>query len=316
MMDNGEEETVVDHAIAWHQAVVRDEVDWEKLTQWLEADLRHRDAFNDVSMIDAAIDGDRESIRKLLPSDLASDEARPRVGRRWMIGSGIAAALAVAVALPILQSPDAAPAVYATDAGSAKAVTLADGSQIALSAASAVEIADHQHRIALTRGAAVFDIRHDPSRQMTVTAGPYRIIDIGTRFAIDTAPGHVSVAVAKGQVSVTKANAQAVTVRAGYRLSSRGSAPPRLSPIALDSIGSWQRGRLVYDDAPLPMVAADITRYLGTPIVLAPALGDRRFSGVLVIGNGSRLVSDLAGVAGLSVRRQDGAVMLGAGARP
>ena len=315
MMDNGEADTIVDRAIEWHQAVAREDVDWDSLTRWLEADLRHRDAFNEISMIDAAIDGDREAIRKLLPSEPANDEAAPRVARRWLIGSGIAAVLAVAVALPILQAPDASPIVYATGAGEAKTVTLADGSQIALSAASTIDVADNQHRIALTQGAAVFDIRHDPSRQLTVTAGTYRITDIGTRFAIDTAPGHVSVAVAKGQVSVTTPDAKPVVVGAGYRLSSHGADDPSLSPIAVESIGSWQRGRLVYDNAPLSMVAADISRYSGAPIVLAPALGDRRFSGVLVIGNGSRLVSDLAGVAGLSVRRQDGTVMLGAGAR-
>src|SRR5207237_6560395 len=73
---------------------------------------------------------------------------------------------------------------------------------------------------------------------------------------------------------------------------------------------SWTRGRLVYDNAPLPLVAAEVGRYSGQRVVLARDLAGRRFSGVLTIGDGSQLVGDLARLMDMDARGNGAAVRL------
>ncbi|MGN6269221.1 MAG: FecR family protein [Sphingomonas sp.] len=310
-MSNRDE--IIDEAIAWQQAIARDDgVDWEAFTHWLEADANRRAVFDEVASIDAAIDEHRSAIRLLLDPQPASEQLEaandvPKsAGRRWFIGTGIAAALALAVGLPLIQSDQPGQTDYATAPGKTRSLALADGSQLALSADSAISVAPRQHRVTMVRGAAYFDVPHDPARQLVVTAGGYRIADIGTRFSVDLAGDRVSIAVAEGNVTVTPPIGDPVRLAAGDALSGDASAPPRTIRVAPQAVASWRRGRLIYDNAPLSSVTSDISRYTGKRIDLAAALDGRRFSGVLVIGDGSHLVPDLAAVAGLAVER-DGA---------
>jgi transmembrane sensor len=313
------DESIVDRAIAWQQAVAAGEADWAALTLWLEADPRHAAAFDEAALLDDAVTRHRAAIAAILPRDEAAEPApaRRRTGWRWAAGGGVAAALAVAIAVPmLLPAPEAAPTVYASQPGRTRDVALADGSRITLSAASRISVGAHQRSIALDSGAAWFDVPHDPARQLTITAQGYRITDIGTRFSVDAEAGRVVVAVAQGQVTVDPPVGDTVTLAAGQRLSGTGGAAPVVSAVAAQSVGAWRTGRLVYNDAPLGMVAADISRYRGAPVVVDPALKGRRFSGVLVIGDGSTLVSDLAGVAGLRVERRGDAVVLRGSSMP
>jgi len=310
-MDNRENE-IVDGAVRWQQAIVRDDMDWNGFTAWLEADPRHRAAFDDLALIDAAIDRHRPAIRAILPAD---DGAEPQIGRRgtgrrWFIGGGIAAAIALAVGTPLLYAPGPDATLYASRAGETRTIALTDGSQLALSADSAVSVSASQRQIEVTRGAAYFDVPHDPARQLAVTVGDYRITDIGTRFAVDTDGARVSIAVAEGKVAVTPPNGSAVALAAGQRLDATGDSPPEVTPIAPAAVASWRQGRLVYDNTPLTAVTHDISRYTGSRVDLAPGLDNRRFSGVLVIGDGSHLVSDLAAVAGLAVERDGARIVL------
>ncbi|MGN6279921.1 MAG: FecR family protein [Sphingomonas sp.] len=320
---NDREEQIVDSALAWQQAITRDDMDWAALTDWLEADPRHRDAFDEVALIDAAVDTHRGTVRTLLndQADIAQDLGPPATdrarsnGRRWFLGTGVAAALAVAIGLPLIQSQQAQSIAYATGPGATRSVALDDGSRLDLSADTRISVGAHQRRMTLARGAAYFDVRHDPSRQMVVDAGGYHITDIGTRFSVEMAGSRVAIAVAQGSVTVTPPVGDAVRLDAGDALTGDGGAAPVVSSVKPDSVAAWRGGRLAYDNAPLAKVASDISRYTGKRIDLAATLGDRRFSGVLVIGDGSHLVSDLAAVAGLAVHRGGGRIVLAADGR-
>ena len=307
-MEHGAEHAIFEAAIAWQQALDRDDADWAGFTEWLESDPKNRVVFDDLTFFDGMIERNRDAVRAILPRE----EERRASGRRWLAGTGIAAALALAVGLPLLQSPEASPILYASRAGETRTVALKDGAHVALSADSAIAVAGR--RITLTRGDAYFAVPHDPARRLTVIAQGYRISDIGTHFAIETGAGRVVVEVAEGSVTVTPPGGETVTLGAGQRFTAGPDAPSRVTPVAASAVGSWREGRLVYDDAPLPMVADDVSRYQGSPVIVAPALTDRRFSGVLVIGDGSQLVSDLAGLAGLRVERRGDTVVLGAAA--
>lgn len=319
-MDRESDSDIVDAAIAWQQATACDgaDVDWDGFTRWLEADVRHRRVYDELAAIDAAIDDHRAEIGGMLrAADVQqatiatpADRRAVPVARRWFLGTGIAAALALAIGVPVLQSHDGTPTAYTTAPGATRRLGLNDGSRIELSAQSTIDVGRRQRSLALLHGAAYFDVPHDPGRTLVVTAGGYRITDIGTRFAVDVAGDNVTVAVAEGRVTVTSAAGVQTPLSGGQRFSSDAGGGTAITRVAPDTVGSWRNGRLMYDNVSLAEVASDIGRYTGTRIDLAAPLGARRFSGVLVIGDGAHLVSDLAAVAGLGVERDGARIML------
>ncbi|MDZ7895667.1 MAG: hypothetical protein U5M50_12350 [Sphingobium sp.] len=88
-----------------------------------------------------------------------------------------------------------------------------------------------------------------------------------------------------------------------------------LAAVEPGNVGSWRAGRLVYDNVPLSLVAADLSRYGRQQVKVGEAVAGRRFSGVLVVGDGGKLVQDVAQIMGLRASRSDGAVLLDAGGR-
>ena len=98
---NRDEARIEEDAAAWQVASAGDDMDWDGFTQWLEADPRHRRAFDEVALADALVDDHRESLaRPGASAEVAAGdnvvELRPQ-RRRWplWLGTGIAASLAV-----------------------------------------------------------------------------------------------------------------------------------------------------------------------------------------------------------------------------
>ncbi|MCM8732523.1 FecR family protein [Hephaestia sp. GCM10023244] len=305
---------IVERAVVWQRAVAGDAVDWAAFTEWLEADSRHRDAFDDIALIDSAVDTHRGALRTLLRPSARDDTGEATehrsTGRRWFLGTGIAAALALVVGLPLIQSQQTRPVAYETSPGTTRSVTLDDGSRFALSADTAVSVDHRQRRVTIVRGAVYFDVRHDPARQLIVEANGYRIADIGTRFSVDLAGEHVSIAVAQGMVIVAPPAGEPMRLEAGDAVTGNRDGSLARANVVPDAVASWRHGRLLYDNVALATVARDISRYTGERITVAVTAGDRGFSGVLVIGDGSHLVSDFAAVADLAVERSADRVVL------
>ncbi|WP_313807380.1 FecR domain-containing protein [Sphingobium sp.] len=307
------DERVLDEALAWQAALERDDADWDGYMAWLEADPRHRQAFDSIALTTAMVEEHKDAVGSLF--DVQGEQAIPRPHRRmkWALGVGIVAVLALAIGLPLRQQ-EPAPSVYAADAGKSRAVALANGANILLSPASRIVVhGKDAARIELASGEAFFAVRHDPSRMLTIEAGPYRIIDIGTRFSVNLSGGTFRVGVSEGAVAVASDKAEGeVRLQAGQQLTGGANGDLTLAPVAVADVGSWRAGRLSYSDAPLALVVADISRYSGKRVIIDPSLETRHFSGTLVIGDGSRLLPDLATVMGVAVHSQaGGAVRLG-----
>lgn len=307
----------IDAAAAWHARIDAPNMDWAGFGDWLAADPSHRAAYDSIALLDAEIDAAAPAIAALLPANddlvLAPTET-PLKRWRWAAagtGGALAAGLALLFVAPTVT--DTAVQSYATGAGDTQAVTLADGSAMRLDRGSRVSVSGGKAPlIELADGAASFSVRHDPSRTLIVRAGGYDIRDVGTRFAVVNARGRVSVEVAEGMVSVAPhaADGSAPTmVGAGQRLDIDPAAGiAARSIVAPAAVADWTDGRLDYDGAPLTLVVADISRYAGAPLVVDPSAEGLRFSGVLTIGDGSRLLDQLRAVLPLRMRRADGVV--------
>ena len=290
---------IIEQAAAWHVASSNDAMDWDGFTAWLEADPRHRTAYDEIALTDAVVVDHREILAGVVEQPQV-DTARSRPRLAWA-GGAIAAALVAMVAVPPLLRDPAT--VFATD-GASREIALADGTHIVLAPHSRLEARDRNTRLVLD-GGAWFAVPHDPSRRMEITAGPMTISDIGTEFDVQTSDATVRVAVAEGQVSASAAALdRPLILTTGQALafdSQAGTAT--LRRVSRSTVGSWRGAQLSFKDAPLSLVAADLERYAGVHVAIPKNLRNRRFSGSLSIRDGAAAARDLAGLMGLALRR-------------
>ena len=307
------EQDRIETASEWHARVESGgDCDWVAFTEWLEADPANRAAYDQIALLSDEITTRRDELRSLLPAnDL---HAAPR-SRRWWPAAGLAAAaIAGLLFAPRLLSPtEPASTTYVTAAGEQRTVTLRDGSTLQMDGRTSMTVSDSDTRqVELTSGAVLFSVKHDPARPFVVRSDGYRIRDIGTRFEVASSNGRLSVAVAEGEVAVSDITASgSQPVKAGQRadISAKG-APVQLRQINPSGVASWRSGRLVYDNAPLFVVAADISRYAPTAVTVDPAIANRKFSGVLTIGDGTHLVESLSRFVDIDTERSGSGIRL------
>lgn len=311
------DQDVIDQAVTWHSALEQDDADWDGYILWLETDPRHREAFDTVSLVLAAVDDHSAGISDLLAAQTPAGSKPPR--RRFgrvlaYAGGGLAAAIALMVAIPVIRAP-APMRTYTAQGTDSRSINLANGVRVTLSPASRIVVRGKDAgQIELSRGEAFFDVRHDPSRSLIVTAGNYSISDIGTRFSVNLADRAFRVGVSEGRISVASPESgQTIQVPSGYQLMG-GDGSLKLSPVAPAEVGSWRTGRLSYSGAPLTLVLADIARYSKERVEIDPSLENTHFSGILVIGDGSKLVGDLATVIGAQLHVEGDRARLSAAA--
>ena len=83
----------IDEAAArWHLAQADDDMDWAAFTDWLEADPRHRDAYDAMALLDDRIDAAGPALHTR-----AADPLPERRIARWGPWSAIAAVVIAAV---------------------------------------------------------------------------------------------------------------------------------------------------------------------------------------------------------------------------
>ncbi len=174
--------------------------------------------------------------------------------------------------------------VYSTRPGATEQFRLADGTAILLGPGSRLQVpADYgtRTRTVTLNGAALFDVPHDASRPFNVRAGDAVIRDIGTRFAVRHDPGAaVHVVVTAGSVvlhAVGSQESQGVVLHAGDHgvLDRNGRALAQAGGVADDDL-AWTQGRLVFDDASLDQVAAELRRWYGIELRIADSVLSKR----------------------------------------
>jgi transmembrane sensor len=287
-------------AIAWRIRLADgDAAAWESFVAWLELSPEHARAYDLVAL------GEGDAAQALaLPAAIpapANDEA-PRPARRIWVGLGAAAAAALAVvSVPMLQSN---PYAIETGPGEQRQIALADGTRITLNGGTRIELDRSHPRLAtLETGEAHFAVVHNAGTPFRVRLGDAVVQDVGTVFDVVRDQAGNRVEVAQGAVRYNP-DRENVSLTAGQTLTDpAGDDPVRVGHRRASSIGSWTSGRLSYDQEPLARVAAELSRTIGVPIAVAPALADRSFSGTIRIGHDrKRVVERVAKLLDLSAR--------------
>jgi transmembrane sensor len=269
--------------------------DWAAFTAWLEADPAHASAYDTLAHADAdlatalLLDQSADNDNDTNDNDSDSDIVAPRWFMRRAV-MAIAASVALAlIASPLLLSGRGLESIE-TRPGETLQVALADGSQIILNGGTRIGINRKSARFArLESGEAVFTIRHDPDQPFEVEAGGATLRDIGTVFNVRHDQNGLDVTVAQGAVQFDPHGA-ALTIKAGQQLVFSGKPGPTvISTIDARSVGGWRTGLLTYRGASLGRIANDLTRSLGCPVMVAPDLVSRRFSGTIRVEQDQKL---------------------------
>lgn len=277
--------------------------DWEGFTDWLGEDPDHAAIYDAV----ASLDQDLGALPPAAKPMAATVPTTPRrASRRGWFGGAMAAALVAVIALSTL-NPFASADRIETAAGEQRTIELADGSRIEINGGSVVEIDKDRPRFArLESGEAMFHVVHRDNDPFVVETGSNRIVDLGTAFNVVRRERQTSVAVSEGIV-LYNPDRDKVRLIAGKAIEVRDD--DRKAPVVQDvdvaSIGGWRSGLLVYNGAPLAVVAEDLKRTAGMDVRIAPAAADLSFRGALIIDkNRGRTIADLAALSGTKVQRQ------------
>ena len=192
---------------------------------------------------------------------------------------------------------------YHTGVGQRDSVKLEDGSVVHLGPASRIVVRDRD--VTLT-GTGYFRVAHDASRPFVVHANGIQIRDIGTEFGVDADSGRpVRVVVREGVVALHNASDSVVlnqgdigvAPRSGRVEASRGTA-------SADDV-AWMQGRLVFRDATLEEVAADLRRWYGVELrVTDDALLRRVFTGSFTTEAPDRVLEAIGLALGVRVERR------------
>lgn len=293
--------------------------DWDAHLAWLEADPANAAAFDRMAlaMEDATTALLHAPLREPTPSndnlELRESEAAADRPRRFGWGArvgALAASLAAVVGLTTLVRqplPFADQAVaYSTELGQRRTVRLDDGTTIAMNGGSAIRVGTGNGRkVRVDRGEIYLDVVHDPANPLRVAVGDVDLVDVGTAFNVRREGTAITIGVQEGEVNVDPDGA-AVRLAAGQQLRKDGDDVV-LDRVERASIGCWRNGRLIYRDAPLKSVAADLSRAIGETVVVEPSADAVRFTGVLEIDKDrARLFRRLAAVADVNIRRYKG----------
>ncbi|MEJ0037895.1 MAG: FecR domain-containing protein [Gammaproteobacteria bacterium] len=293
--ESGTSAAVRAEAERWHARLRGSEhnpKDWLAFAEWRDASPLHARAYAETQALWSEVGylaGDSDMLRWRREAHQAALGGSAKRGtgmnrrRRALGASAIAAAVMLAVGVVLVMHGER----YSTALGEQRTVTLADGSTVLLNTDSeiVVRMGSGYREVRLARGEALFTVKHEAARPFRTIAGDDVITDLGTRFAVRLQPNASRVEVLEGKVAVTRGVGRTATLAAGETIGTR-EGDWRIQSAPAESFARWAEGRLVFHDAPLSEVVAEVNRYGPERFVLGDeSLGGLRVEGDFRIGH-------------------------------
>lgn len=285
--------------------------------RWLAADPRNLADYQDAK----GLLRDTRDLRAELVGELNLIPPAPVAARRpkktgWtpvaLAGGLVATVLAVAIAPTLVtrpRDPLAGAATYTTAVGEIRDVTLADGSVVTLDTATTLRarVDGKVRRLALDKGGAYFAVAHDKVHPFQVDLADRQVIVTGTHFATSLRDGRARVELLEGSVEVSQPRHSAEPVRLvpGDQVTYQaGGAVRREARIDPATAVAWRQRRLVFQDAALSEVLAELGRYTDARIRLAdPTLGRQRVTAMLSLDGRGTVIDRAAKVLPVVLKR-------------
>jgi ferric-dicitrate binding protein FerR (iron transport regulator) len=156
-----------------------------------------------------------------------------------------------------------------------KSIGLPDGSMVHLRPGSRLKYRNNygdDRRAVTLEGEAFFEVQKNPSKRFVIAAGAGEVTVLGTSFLVDEERDIVRVVVQTGSVQLRSAKdtATAAVLVAGERGVLSGAEISK-GQNTDQNFRAWQTGMLVFNDTPLPQVAAALGNYYGVTLRLRPS---------------------------------------------
>lgn len=185
---------------------------------------------------------------------------------------------------------------YCTAVGEIKTVQLADGSQVTLNSASAinVDLQSGSRHVQLERGEAYFDVQRAIRHPFLVDAHYSHTRVLGTRFVVREDRRSDSVTVINGVVEVSRARQNPAILKANDSITVDAERSSGIQQLAGTAATAWLKGGATFDNAPLAEVIAEIGRYRrGSVLIKNDALKNLKVSGRFDITNTDKALNSL-----------------------
>lgn len=243
---------------------------------------------------------------------------RRRPGWKPIAYTTLAAGLVVAGVVRVARqdpapTPQPPPETFATANRERAELRLSDGTRVRLAPASRVQVAadyGEQQRVVYLEGEGYFEVKHDASRPFAVYAGNAVTRDLGTDFAVRSYAEDRGVRVVVRNGAVAMSGVGRLGAGDVGRLAIDGTSSVTRG-VDVKSLLAWLDGRLVFHDAPLATVLAELRRWHDADVQLTdPALGTLPFTGVLTDASFRSSINLVAATLGLRVRHTGNRVTL------
>ncbi len=214
-----------------------------------------------------------------------------------------------------VRAPAATPVLFTTATGTLDSLRLPDGSRVLLGPGSELALAagfGASKRELTLKGEARFEVVHDDAHAFIVHTGSASFRDVGTVFAVhsDHADG-ARVVVSEGAVAVVdRTGSIAVTLHAGDRavVASGGGVRVERGASTSEDV-AWTTGRLVFRDAPVGQVAADLRRWFGIDLRVDSTFATRHLSTPFERGMSQSDIGRIVALALGGVLREEGGAL-------
>ncbi|THK42663.1 FecR family protein [Methylophaga sp. SB9B] len=285
-----------EHKIAWHQ--------------WLDAKPENKKAWQYVEKISHSF----ETLQQTPDPQTTADNlfsANQRLRQRRRVLSGILSIGAIGLVgqlswnkkwLP--ESIMAFSADYHTGVGQQSNITLADGSQIWLNTATAINVdyTTQHRRIQLLHGEIYIETAKDLRRSFVVDTSHGRLTALGTQFNVISQQENIELAVYEGAVSVQTNSAQQAELSAGEttRFNTNQIMPKQR---AITARQAWRQGLLVAEDMTLEDLIAELNRYQYGYINISDDVAQLKVYGSFPLSDTNRALAMLTTVLPIQVRQ-------------
>lgn len=276
----------VREALAWRDRLTREgSAVNARFAAWLTRSPEHIQVWLELTAIDFELMQwlDRALSGLTDPAAIDRAHAKRRRARTWRLAAALSVVTISAIALWMSGTLRPPQTEYLTRVGELRKDVLVDGTRVDLNTRSHLRVAltDEERLLELEDGELFLEVARDP-RPFHVRVAGLEIEDVGTRFSVRKDGDNVSVLVAEGRVKIHGSDSTAVELGAGAMFTRVNGAleVTHLDEAALHRKLAWLGGRVIFDDAPLKDIAAEMNRYNTREIVIAdPALGEMRMGG-------------------------------------
>jgi len=303
-------DAIAEQAMTWFVRLRADTVTAAERRQfqvWCLANPAHRPAYDDTAAFwDDIYFSQTLAATALSPQTQAVLPGRYSRSRRIVKPLLAIAACIVLIAVVYRPTLDCWQTDYCTVVGEIKTVHLADGSQVTLNSASAINVnlRNGLRQIQLTHGEAFFEVQRDVQHPFLVEGHYSNTKVLGTRFVVREDAGSDSVTVVSGMVEVSRNRQNPAILNANDSITvdaERSSEPRQAQPS--DAI-AWMKGSALFDNVPLSEVVTELGRYRrGSLLITNETLKNLKVSGRFDIADTDKALESLQQTLPIQVYR-------------